>query len=278
MLKTLLAILHFWYLVGKRFDEDNCFSRATALAYTTLLSLVPLLTVSFTILAIFPTFKSTSLQIQDFIFTNFVPASGQVIQNYFQQFIAQAAHLSLISSVSLLITAVLLLYTIDQTFHTIWKKCKPRKKLKAILLYCAILILAPLLVGLSFIVSSYLLSLPFISYTTQLLGLTKFLLLIAPFLLNTLAFILLYKALPNCPVPWHASISGALVAAILFELAKLGFSLYIRLFPSYELIYGALAAIPIFLIWIYLSWLVVLFGAEVSHVLTHQTMESVAPN
>jgi membrane protein len=259
--------LQFWRAVIKRFNEDGCFYRAAALAYTTLLSLVPFLTVVFTVLKSFAIFNVVSQQIQEFIFNNFVPTSGQIVQNYLQQFIEQSTHLSSIGSLFLVVTAVLLLFTIEESFNKIWQVPKARKLFRAIFLYGGTLILAPLLIGFSLISSAYLLSLPVISYTAEWLKLTKFLLIFAPFLLNTLALTLLYIVVPNCKVPLRCGISGALITAVLFELAKQGFSLYVMWFPTYQLIYGALAVIPIFLVWIYLSWLVVLFGAEVSHAL-----------
>lgn len=276
MLEYLREFWRFCVFLARRFDDDGCFYRAAALTYTTLLSLVPLLAVSFAALAAFPTFKNISLDIQNFIFNNFVAASGQVIQNYLQQFIAQVSHLSLIGLIFLVLTAVAMLYTIEQAFNTIWRVRRPRRRILALALYWAILTLTPVLVAIGFAFSSYLLSLPLLSHT--LVGFSILLLRVTPFILTAIAFSVLYIVVPNCNVPVRNGVIAGILAAALFECAKLGFSLYISLVPTYQLLYGALAAVPIFLIWIYLSWLIILFGAEVSHALTfHQSQPEQPP-
>jgi len=140
-----------------------------------------------------------------------------------------------------------------------------RNPVSAFLLYWAVLTLSPLLVGLSLVVSSYLTSIPLIYGTAQSIGLSEGLLLnYTPFFLVSIAFSILYIVVPNCNVAIRHGILGGVVAGILFEIAKWGFTLYITLFPTYQLLYGALAAIPIFLLWVYLSWMIILFGAEVA--------------
>jgi membrane protein len=265
--KIFLSFARFCYLVGKHFNDDGCFHRAAALAYTTLLSIVPLLAVIFAVLSISPLFKTVGVTIQNFIFANFVPASGEIIQSHLQQFITQATHLSLISSVFLLVTSVMLLYSIEEALNHIWRVSNMRRSVRAILLYLALLIFVPLLLIIGFILSSYVLSLSVVALTVQWLGLAKIFLLFAPFLLSIIAFTLLYVAVPNCRVPFAMGLVGGLVAAILFEFVKRGFALYVETFTTYQLLYGALSVIPFFLVWIYLTWLVILFGAEVSHVL-----------
>jgi len=263
------ASLKFCTLVAKRFDEDGCFYRAAALAYTTLLSLVPLLAVSFASLTVFPLFQSLGNQVQNFVFKNFIPAAAETVQGYLQQFLSQVSHLSVIGLFALIFTAITVLYTIEQTFNTIWRVHKPRRRMLALLLYWAVLTLAPLVIGLGFAASNHFLTLPWVAQFTQTFSLSGFIFAIVPFFLTATAFSALYIVIPNCPVRIRDGLIGGMVAAIFFETAKFGFSLYIKMFPTYELIYGALAAIPVFLVWIYLCWLIILLGAEISHAISN---------
>lgn len=255
-------------LVGKRFAFVGCWHRAAALTFTSLLSLVPLMTVSFAVLSAFPEFRALGSRIQDFIFTHFVAASGQVIQQYLQSFVAKASQLSALGLLFLIITAVAMMFTMEETFNAIWRVRVRRRWITSLLLYWTILTFSPLLIGIGFTVSSYLITLPFIASTTHLIGLVIPLLEITPFVLSVTAFTLIYVAVPNCVVPLRNGFIGALVAAIFFELAKYFFSLFVTHFSNYELLYGTLAAIPLFLLWVYLCWLITLLGAVISNVLS----------
>lgn len=254
----------FFYIVYHRFVDDGCAYRAAALTYTTLLSLVPLMTVSFAIFSAFPVFSQISSQIQDFIFSHFVAASGQVVQEYLTRFVSQTKNLSALGSAFLVITAILMMFNMEQAFNAIWKVSSRRKGIATFLLYWAILTLSPILIGLSIIVSSYLTQVSIISSTAHHIGLIAAL----PFLLNLVFFTLIYWVVPNCYVPIKNAFIGALAATILFTVAKLGFAYYVTHFPTYILLYGALATIPLFLIWVYLLWMIILFGVIISHILT----------
>lgn len=268
LLNKTTNFLHFCLKLAQRFDEDGCFYRAGALTYTTILSIVPFLAVSFGLLLLFPQFQALGIEVQNFIFKNFMVASGQIIQHYLQQFISQAYHLSLISLVFLVVTAVSMLYTIEQTFNTIWRVHKFHRGILALLWYWILFILSPLLIGIGYAISTYFLSLEWVAKSSEYLGLTRFLLAIPPFLITAFAFSVLYIVVPNCKVPMRNGIIAGIMAAFLFEIAKYGFGLYLTLFPTYELLYGAFAVIPIFLIWIYLVWVIILLGAEISHALS----------
>jgi membrane protein len=247
-----------WYFcrnIIKNFFAENCPMQAASLAYVSLLSIVPLMTVSLTILSIFPVFKGIGDQIQKFVFANFVASSAQTLQQYIQTFMHQTTKLSLPGMLFLLVTAVLMIFAMEQAFNRIWQVQKHRNIIQAFLMYWAVLTLTPILIGAGLVISSYLLSFPFIQIS----------LIALPYLLTFLAFMLLYIIVPNCKVKIRYAASGALIATILFESAKYGFTLYIAYFPTYKLIYGALAVIPIFLVWLYLSWLIVLFGVSISH-------------
>ncbi|WP_456417978.1 virulence factor BrkB family protein [Thiolapillus sp.] len=250
--------------VMMRFLADGGLERAASLAYTTLLSLVPLMTVVLAILSAFPIAEKVSDMVQDFIFQNFMPASGEVVHQYLLEFSSKASRLSGVGFLALLVVAIMLMATIDKTFNAIWKVRRKRRALSKFLVYWAILSMGPVLVGASVLATSYLISLPMISEATTS-GMGRTLLEWVPTLTSGVAFTLLYWLVPNRPVRfWHAMLGGA-VAAVLFEFTKQGFAWYLTTFPTYEAIYGALAAIPIFLLWIYLSWLVVLLGAEFTY-------------
>jgi membrane protein len=261
-----LVTFDFIKRVIQQFILDNCPMRAASLAYTSLLSLVPLMTVSFTIMTAFPIFKNLGSQIQDFVFQNFVAASAEIIQDRLQQFSIQAMNLSATGMFFLVVTAVLMVFNMEKSFNFIWHVERSRRGIAAFMLYWWLITFLPILIGIGFAISSYLFSLPFIAGATVSLGLRKPLLTSFPYLLTFIAFTVLYITLPNCKVYVRHAALGGIVATILFELAKYGFGLYVLNFPTYELLYGTLAAVPIFLVWIYLSWLVILFGAVVAHV------------
>jgi membrane protein len=258
----------FLYRVEKRFIADECLLRAAALAFTTLLSLVPLLSVSFTLLSAFPIIRSLSQKIQNYLFTNFIisPTGQDQIVPYIDQFIHQARQLSEIGLLYLIVTAVLVVFNIESAFNAIWRVKKHRHGLSAFLLYWAVLTLIPFTIGLGIAISTYITSLPWVvDATTHLKAVSALLLSLSPFALTFAAFALLYYAMPNCKVPIKACALGGLVAMILFELAKWGFTTYVTQFSSYQLLYGALATIPVFLTWIYISWIIILLGAVVGH-------------
>jgi membrane protein len=254
-------LLEFWRFLFQRFMADQGTSNAAALTYTTLFAVVPMMTVTFSMLSAIPAFQDTGEQIQSFIFRNFVPSAGETLQQYLRDFTTQARQLTWIGVAALAVTAFWMLVTIEKTFNTIWRVRQPRRGVSSFLLYWAILSLGPLLLGGGFAISTYFTSLSLISGPDALLGAQAFLKFM-PLLFSVAAFTLLYATVPNAQVPIRHALMGGLFAAILFEVAKMMFGLYVRLFPGYQLIYGAFATVPLFLLWIYLSWLIVLFGAE----------------
>ncbi len=259
----------FLLFFAQTYYQDRCLRSAAALCFTTLLSLVPLATVILMIFTAFPSFQLFASDIQNFIFNNFVPTSGSVLQENLTALIANSSKLTGIGIISLIISALLLMDTIEGTLNDIWSISAKRKAVPRFMIYWAVLTLGPLLVGASLAGTSYLVSLPLLNETALALETQTRLLGVLPFLATTLACTLLYAVVPNTYVPLRNAFSGAILAAILFELAKKLFAFYITAFPTYQVIYGALAAIPIFLIWIFISWMVVLLGAELSYCLTH---------
>ncbi|WP_058911931.1 virulence factor BrkB family protein [Entomohabitans teleogrylli] len=254
-------IIAWLKLLWRRIDEDNMTTLAGNLAYVSLLSLVPLVTVVFALFAAFPMFSDISVQLRHFIFANFIPATGDVIQRYIEQFVANSSKMTAVGACGLIVTSLLLMYSIDSALNTIWRSTRKRSPVYSFAVYWMILTLGPLLAGASLAISSYLLSLRWASDFNSVID---YVLRIFPLLLSWVAFWLLYSVVPTTQVANRDAIVGALVAALLFELGKKGFAIYITMFPSYQLIYGVLAVIPILFVWVYWTWCIVLLGAEIT--------------
>ncbi len=273
----IARLQRFLRFLAGNFRKDHCLRTAASLSYTTLLSLVPLLAVMFSVLSAFPVFEAVVDKIQDYIFQNFVPASGEVVQSYIQQFLQQASRLTGPGIAFLVLVAVMLMDTIDGVLNGIWGVRRRRRWLSQFLVYWSVLTLGPLLLAVSIIVSSYLVSLPLLTGVDPSGTVRGMLLSLMPFLSICVALALLYVLVPNRMVPLRNGLVGAALAALLFELAKHLFAMYLRWFPTYELIYGALATIPLLLVWIYVSWLITLFGAEIGYALGVGLKEQTRP-
>ena len=237
---------------------------ASALAFTTLLALVPLITVSLSILSLFPFFSQWRGSVEDFLYSNLMPATGEVVSGYLREFSSQAGTLTGLGLVVLMATALLLLSTIEDALNGIWRVRKGRTPMQRLLLYWAMLTLGPILAVASLSLSSYLGSLVFLDLMpgTQLVGATA--LLALPVLVEGLGFLLMYLVIPNCLVRFRYALTGAITAVVLFETAKHVLILFIANFNTYQIIYGVLWTIPVFLVWIFVSWLVTLLGACVA--------------
>jgi len=246
----------------QKFYFENYLSRAAALAYTTLFSLVPLLAVSFAVFAAFPIFKDVSQKVQELVFENFVATSAQTIHDYFLAFINQTAHLSIIGMIFLLVTAVLLVFSMESVFNEIWGVKQRRQGVAAFLLYWAIITLIPIVIAIVVISVSHIMSFSLLEISLIKGTMST----VLPYGVTFLAFFLLYYSLPNCKVPVLSAVISGIIATILFELARYGFTIYTTTFANYKLIYGALAIIPMFLVWLYIVWVVILFGAVVGQV------------
>jgi membrane protein len=256
----------FLRYLSLRFETDQCMRAAAALAYTSLLALVPLFTVLFVSLSAFPAFQDWREAIESFIFRNFVPALGEQVRGYLVEFSAKARGLQAVGVTVLLLTVLAMLSTVESTFNVIWGVRRKRPFLVRFLVYWSVLTLGPVLIGTGMVVTSYVISLPLLAghmldFGTQLLALL-------PLAATTVAFVLFFKLIPYRPVPLRHALIGGVIASVLFEIAKHAFALFVTRFPSQEAIYGAFAIAPIFLTWIYLSWVIVLLGAEITQCLT----------
>ena len=265
IIKTnLIKAFYFSRFFLRHFYALRGMQTASSLAYTTLLSIVPLITVMFGLFGSVSVLSDFSEAIQDFVFSNFVPEFGWTIQSYLTDFSDKASKLTITGSMVLVLIAIMLMATIDNAFNRIWIVKKKRSPVSRLLVYWAVLTMGPLLIGVGLASTSYLLSLPVVADVDTTWNLKARVLSWLPFLTTSIAFSLLYIFIPNCFVTKKHAFIGGFICAVLFELAKYGFGIYVREMPSYENIYGAVAIIPLFLIWIYVSWMIVLFGAHIT--------------
>ena len=269
MLKNFQDIRALINFIAARFSRDQCNQTAASLTFTTLLSLVPLMTIALTMFSAFPVFEDFSVGIKTYLLNNLMPdTAGVVITRYMQQFAESAARLTTVGIGFLALTAMLMMLTIDRAFNVIWRVARPRPLVNRLVVYWAVLTLAPLLVGVSLSLTSWLVGVS-MGYARHIPVFGVEALKILPVLLTTLAFSMMFRLIPNRYVPRRHALIGAFVAAVLFESMNRIFGFYISHFPTYKLVYGAFASVPIFLMWIYLSWLTILFGAEITASLSH---------
>jgi len=266
--KLLIIIYSRILYILRHFYLSNGVEAASALAFETLLSLVPLLTVMFGLFSKISILQEFSVMIQNFIFINFVPEFGQTVEQYIHIFSTKASQLTIGGSFILILVALMLLATIDNTFNRIWAIKKKRNPVKRIFIYFLLLFLGPLLIGASLALTSYLLSIPVIADVDTLFNIKTYLLRWLPFFMTTVTFVLLYILVPNCNVSSRHAVIAGIICAILFELAKYAFGIYIREMSDLKNIYGTLAIIPLFFVWIYISWVIILFGAHLTFCLS----------
>lgn len=247
-------------IFGRRFVEDRCIQIASSLTFTTLLALVPIITVALTVVSAFPVFESLIRHLRRFVVNNIVPEAVSSITTYAAQFSENATQLTAVGIAFVALTALMLMVTIDSAFNDIWRVSRPRNLLQRILVYWMVLTVGPLFVGASLSLTSYLIRLS-LGLIDNPPGLGLLILRIASLVLTSVALALLYWMVPNRTVLKRDALFGGLSAGVCLEAMKQGFSFYIAHFASYELVYGAFAAIPVFLLWIYLSWLIVIGGA-----------------
>lgn len=256
-------MLGFSSYVVRRFVEDDGLLWAGALSYSTLLAVVPLTAVVLAGFSAFPVFDAWFEELQRFIFANFVPATGETVQQYVREFASQVSRLPAVGVVFLIVTSLLLVAEIESALNQIWRVPERRPLPSRLAVYWTTLTVGPLLMGASLAISSYIVSLPLLQGAASS-GAAHTLLAFVPFVIEAVAFTLAYVIVPNTRVSWKPAASGGILAAGLFEAAKLGFAHYISSVATYQLIYGAFAAIPIFLLWIFVSWMVVLVGASIA--------------
>jgi membrane protein len=252
----------FSRFITKRFIDDRLFASAGALAYTTMFALVPFSAVFLAVMSAFPVFNEWTDALINFVFNNFVPSSARQIEDYVMGFSASAKSLTVAGITALLISVLLTMWSIERTFNRIWRVPTIRPKFTRFLLYWALLTLGSILTVAAISASSSLFAYAELS-GLETRGLSNVLLGWSPFIIEFFAMTASYWLIPHRHVPFRFAAAAGLLAALLFEGLKFGFTSYVRN-TSFEQLYGALALIPIFMVWLYASWVVILFGASVA--------------
>ncbi|WP_223669187.1 YihY family inner membrane protein [Kangiella shandongensis] len=255
--KRIKWLKAFSKFVFSEFAKKNASSMAAELTLNNMLALVPLMTVAVSLMAIFPAFDNLNVQVQDLIFKNFLPETGLAVQEHLNEYVAKSKNLSAVGFAFLIITSLMLIRAIDRAINTVWETRNRRRGVQKWLSYWAMLTMAPILIAASLAASSYFAALPLVS---KISGILTFGL---PFLLIVLAFTALYMVAPFSHVKFRFAVLAATITAILFELAKYGFAIFVTKFSTYEVIYGAITAIPLFFLWVFLSWLILMFGVVI---------------
>lgn len=250
-----------------RFFSDLCPMRAASLTFTTLLSIVPLVIFAFYLLSFFPTLQTAGQQIEQFILHHFLASSANVILQQFNNFVIHAHVLSWTTIVSLIFFALLLIFNITDAVNGVWHVTFHRDSFFSLIVYGLVLCILPIFFALLLLLSSYLTSLPLLSHFVEIDVIRKPIIVLSPFLIEWVVFSLFHWMMPSCRVHFRYALTAGWVTAILFEIAKWGFVLYFHYFSTYQLVYGALASIPIFFIWIYLSWIILILGALICQLL-----------
>jgi len=264
LFESLDDVVEFLRTFARRFLSDLCLVRTAALSFTSVVSLVPAVAVSLAFLSALPASGTLRSDVENLLTRHLLPDAGETAVEAFRTFITKAGALSALGFIGLTLTAIMALVTVNSAFDTIWRVRRPRPLALRLLAYGGILTVGPLLIGLALSISGLLLAagerFAGEAFTWSVGWITPF----VPLLLEVAAFTLLYYLVPNCRVRLDDSMAGGLAGALLFEAAKRCFALYVVWFPTYNAIYGAIAAIPVLLAWIYLCWIATLVGAELA--------------
>ncbi|MDM1248168.1 YihY family inner membrane protein [Acinetobacter sp. R933-2] len=273
LLKKLPFYEQTWFqfilFVIRRFEADRCRDQAGSLTYTTLFAVVPMLTVFLVIISSIKALEPARQQLQQMIYSNFLPKTSIAFDKAFNVFTQNSSNLTVIGVLFLFVTTVMMLTSIETVFNRIWRVQETRNGIVGFMRYWTIISLGPILLGSAFVISSTLASMNvlhnnFAGYQVD----GTALLMVISFALTVLGFFILYWTIPNRNIPVRAAAISGVFSAIVFELLKNLFGFIMTNFTSYTLVYGAFAAVPIFLLWIFMSWNIVLLGVEISYALT----------
>ncbi|WP_129136551.1 YihY family inner membrane protein [Luteimonas sp. YGD11-2] len=252
----------FLRFLWRRFVDDRLFEAAGALAFTTVFALVPLSMVVFGVLSAFPVFESWSAQLTDYIFSNFVPDSARQVEQYLLGFSRNIGQLTALGTIALVVSVLVTLQGVEATLNRIWRVRTTRPKFARFLVYWTVLTLGALVAAASLALFTRFLALDIFHSTLSGQWLQRALLQLAPLVIELLAIAAVFRVIPHRTVQWRHAFAGALLSALLLELAKRAIALYLGSFDGYERIYGQVSFIPVLLLWIYFCWLAILLGAS----------------
>ncbi len=260
-LRDRARAMSFARFLWRRFLDDRLFEAAGALSFTTTFALVPLSMVVFGVLSAFPVFEEWRDLLSEFVFANFVPSSAQGIRDWLMSFSENTGKLTAVGVIALVVSVLVTLVGIEAAFNRIWRVHTARPRLSRFLVYWTVLTLGALVAAASLSVVGRLFALDvFRSSAGQ--WLQAALLDAAPVLIELLAFAMIYRVVPHRTVHWRHAFAGALVAVVLLEIGRRLISFYLGSFNAYQNIYGAVAFVPIFLLWLYFGWVSILLGAS----------------
>lgn len=274
---TLLNKLPFahkpWFmyacLLVRHFLADNCTQKSASLTYTTLLSIVPMLAILLVIFSTVPALEGVREQVQNAIYSNLLPSSGVQVSSYIDKFAQNSARFTVVGIGVLLFTTVSMLITIETAFNQIWRIEERTGGLDSIVRYVLMIVGLPVVLAVAFTATSAIASVDFLNRQIGGYGIDWAIWAkIFSFGFTVLGFIGMYFFIPKVKVPFKNALIAGLVVAVLFECVRQLFGLVISNFTSYEAIYGAFAILPVFLMWIYVSWNLILLGVEISYTLT----------
>ncbi|MDI1254437.1 YihY family inner membrane protein [Thermomonas sp.] len=253
----------FLRFVWKRFLGDRLFEAAGALSYTSVFALVPLSMVVFGVLSAFPVFDQWSVSLRSYIFSNFVPHAANAVEKYLSDFSANTKSLTTTGAFALVVSLLVTLTSVEAIFNRIWRVPTARPKFSRFLVYWTVLTLGALVAATSLALSTRFFALA-IFETLPGRWLESLMLRLAPMAIEMFAFAAIFKVVPHRTVKWRHALSGAALSVMLFEGVKFGLAAYLSSFDSYQKIYGAIALLPILMLWIYLGWTSILFGASLA--------------
>ena len=259
---SIYSMGNFLSFLARRAQNDTIFRVAASLSYTSLIALVPLCAIMISVFSVFPVFESVKEPVKEFLINTLSPTEEKEFSQQFSELISSAGQLTAIGVISLAITSILMLSTIESSLNFIFKVTRQRRFTTKITLYWTVITLGPLLLGTAFSMRGYLYTLQ--KFMPENLLDNQTLLMLLPSFMTMLTLVLVYVLVPNKKVNILSAFAGAIIAVIIFSFLREGFAFVILKSATYKTLYGALATIPVFLIWMYLAWAVVIFGAVVT--------------
>jgi len=275
MLSRVIAFVSFLRRLWHRLTGVDLNRTAASLAFTTLLGLVPLFTVAFAYVSRFPLFDRFQGALEGLLVRSFLPGSGLAVRHYLNEFITKSAELKGVSIVFVVVTAVLLVAQVESEINLIWGSREPRSLSRRVFIYALGFTAGPGLIGAAVYFTNWVIE-QSLAATSFGNGASDMLRQPLALIVDLAAFTFIYAFVPARRVPFRLALVGGVLAALAFEVAKRGFTFYITHVQTYQLVYGALAALPLFLLWIYLSWVIVLVGAAITATLAESIAGTVA--